>query len=241
MTTKIEIKGKLPKNPVVMEGFPSMGFVSTIATRYMIDELKMEEIGCIKSDKVKSIVVVHDSKPMHPIRIYGKDNLVLVFSEVSVPIPHIGEFSSVFSKWFKEINPEKVILLAGISGKGTDKEHEIFGVASNGELEKELERLDVSKIEEGILTGISSELLLDCIENKIPVISLMAETRYIPDPLGAASMIKILNGLLGLNVDTKNLSEKGKEIEEKFKEIAEQLKKGKEDHKGVGEYSPMYG
>ena len=241
MTTRIEIKGRLPKNPVVMEAFPSMGFVSTIATRYMIDELKMEEIGCIKSDRVKSIVVVHDSKPMHPIRIYGKDNLVLVFSEVSVPIPHIGEFSSVFSKWFKEINPEKVILLAGISGKGTDKEHEIFGIASNGELKKELERLDVSKIEEGILTGISSELLLDCIESKIPVISLMVETRYIPDPLGAASMIKILNGLLGLKIDTKNLSEKGKEIEEKFKEIAEQLKKGNEDHKGVGEYSPMYG
>jgi len=76
MTTKIEIKRGLPKNPIVIEGFPSMGFVSTIATRYMMDELRMEQIGCIKSDRVQSIAVVHDSTPMHPIRIYGKDNLV---------------------------------------------------------------------------------------------------------------------------------------------------------------------
>lgn len=241
MTTKIEIKGKLPKSPVVMEGFPSMGFVSTIATRYMIDELGMEQIGCIKSDRIQNIAVVHDSRPMHPIRIYSKDNLVLIFSEVSVPLSHTKEFSDTLSEWFNEIKPEKVILLAGISGKGTDKEHEIFGIASNGELDKELKKLDISKIEEGILTGISSELLLNCIDNKIPAISLMAETRYIPDPLGAASMIGILNGLLNLDIDTKNLIEKGTEIEKKFKEIAEQLKKGKEDHKGVGEYSPMYG
>jgi len=241
MATKIEIKGELPKDPVVIEGFPSMGFVSTIATKYMIDELGMEEIGCVKSDRVQNIAVVHDSTPMHPIRIYGKDSLVLIFSEVSVPLPYVGEFSEVLSNWFGEINPKKVILLAGISGKGTDKEHEIFGIASDSDLDKELKRLNVSKIEEGILTGISSELLLDCMDNKIPTISLMAETRYTPDPLGAASMLEILNDLLNLDIDIKNLIEKGKEIEEKFKEIAEQLKKGKEDHKGIGEHSPMYG
>jgi len=241
MTTKIEIKRGLPKNPIVIEGFPSMGFVSTIATRYMMDELRMEQIGCIKSDRVQSIAVVHDSTPMHPIRIYGKDNLVLIFSEVSVPLPYVGEFSEVLSDWFKEIDPEKVILLAGIAGKGTDKEHEIFGIASDSKLDKDLKKLNISKIEEGILTGISSELLLNCIDNKIPSISLMAETHYTPDPLGAASMLEILNDLLNLDMDTKNLIEKGKEIEEKFKEIGEQLKKGKDDHKSIGDYSPMYG
>ena len=54
-------------------------------------------------------------------------------------------------------------------------------------------------------------------------------------------MINILNDLLGLKIKTKNLIEKGREIEEKFGEIAQQLKKRRGDHKGIEEYSPMYG
>ncbi len=241
MTTKMEITGEIPENPIVIEGFPSMGFVSTIATRYMVDELGMEQIGWIKSDRVQNIAVIHGSTPMHPIRLYKKNSIVLIFSEVAVALPYTREFSDMLGKWFNEIKPEKVILLAGISGKGTDKEHEIFGIASGGEFDKELKRLGISEIEEGILTGISSELLLNCMDSKIPAICLMAETRYMPDPLGAASMIDILNGLLGLKIDTRNLIQKGTEIEKRFREIAEQMKKGREDHKGIGEYSPMYG
>ncbi|RLI92501.1 MAG: hypothetical protein DRO94_02335 [Candidatus Altiarchaeales archaeon] len=241
MATEIVIKGKIPKDPIVIEGFPSKGFVSTIATRYMIDELEMEVIGYIKSDKVKSIAVVHDSKPMYPIRIYAKDNIVLIFSEVNIPLQFVGEFSDALMEWFKEIKPKRVYLLAGITGKEIEKEHEIFALTTDEELEERLEKLNVEKLDEGMLTGISSDILLECIECGIPSVSLMVETRYIPDPLGAASLLNILNELLNLKIDTRKLVEKGKEIEDMFREITEQMKRGKEKHEEMSEYSPMYG
>ncbi len=239
--TKIILKKEIPQNSIIIEGFPSRGFVSTIATKYMIDELGMEVYGYMESERVDSIAVVHNYTPMHPIRIYAKNNLVLIFSELVVPIHHIKEFSGELIRWFEEIKPKQVILLAGISGLTTEKEHEIMGVSTNPELDKKLEELKVKRIEEGILTGISSELLLGCIEKKIPALSLMAETHYTPDPLAAASMVNILSGVLGIKIDTKNLIEEGKKIEEMYKEISEQIKHGKNGYTEISEFSPMYG
>lgn len=244
MATEIVIqKGKkISKNPIVIEGFPSKGFVSTIATRYMIDELDMDLIGCIESDKISSVAVIHDAKPMRPIRIYSKDNILVIFSELIIPVQYIPEFSNALTNWFKEINPSKVVLLAGISGRLTEKEHDIIGIANTPELNKRLKELDVTKIEEGMLTGISSDLLLYCVETSIPTISLMAETRHVPDPLASASLLKVLDKLLDLGIDTKKLVEEGKKIEEMFKEITEQLKRGKDGHREMMEaYPSMYG
>ncbi len=240
MTTKVCIKGELPKNPVIIEGFPSKGFVSTIATRYMIDELGMESIGYVKSDRIQSIAVVHNSKPMYPIRIYRKNNLVLIFSEISVPYQFVREFADTFDEWFQEINPEKVVLLAGISGRETEKEHEIFGLTTHPSIKERMDEMNVETIEEGMLAGISSDIMLNCVENDIPVISFMAETKYSPDPLGAASLLRILSSFLDIEIDIEKLVDKGHEIEEEFRKITSEFKKGRIDHKEIGEYSPMY-
>jgi uncharacterized protein len=243
MATKVVIpdQSKMPKNPVIIEGFPSKGFVSTITARYLIDEMKMETIGYLESESLHSVAVIHDSKPMRPIRVYCKGDIVILFSEIIIPIPEVPEFSHAIIDFIKQSKPDKVILLAGISGKDTEKDHEIFGMADSPEMEQKLRELKVSGVQEGMMTGISSELLLHCTENKIPWISLMAETKNLPDPLASASMLAILTKLLDLKVDTKRLLEEGKKIEEMFKEITSQLQKGKDGYKAMENYSPMYG
>ncbi|MFH0859706.1 MAG: PAC2 family protein [Candidatus Altiarchaeota archaeon] len=232
---------KVPQNPIVIEAFPSKGFVSTIAANQMINELGMEQIGCIESDELPSVTMVHDSKPLRPMRIYAKGKIVIVFSELIVPLENIPEFSKVIAKWFTDIKPKQVILLAGISGVEIEKEHEILGITTDKSLEKKLKELKVRIIEEGMITGISSDLLLNCIDKGINTVSLMTETDYVPDPLAAASVVEILNKLLNLSVKTKNLTETGKLIEEKLNEIAKQLRRGKEGYKRMEGFSPMYG
>lgn len=241
MTTKITLTKNFPKNSIIIEAFPSKGFVSTIAANHMISELKMEQIGRIESDEIPSVTMVHDSKPLRPMRIYAKDNIVIVFAELIVPLDIMPEFSKTLGRWFTKMKPKQVILLAGISGVEIEKEHEILGISTVNSMKKKLEELDVRIIKEGMITGISSDLLLHCTDRGIPTISLMTETEYIPDPLAAASVVKILNGLLNLNVDTKNLTETGKLIEKKFKEIAKQLKRSKDGYKSIEGFSPMYG
>lgn len=241
MTTKVVFYRKPPKNPRVIDAFPSNGFVSTIAAQHMIEELSMELVGCIDSDKTRGTIVIHDSRPIKPIRIYAKDDLVLIYSEVIVPIECMAEFSSVISSWLDTVNPKEVFLLAGVSGAEVCGEHEILGVATTDNLSKELDRLGIKKITDGMITGISADLLMYCMESKIPCVSLVTETHYLPDPLAAATMVKMLNGLLNLKIPTEDLMEAGEKIECQIKQISEQIKRGHEKYKNMEGFSPMYG
>jgi uncharacterized protein len=240
MTVKVNISGELPQSPVVIEAFPSKGYVSTLAANHLIKQLGMDLVGHIESDKLSAIAVVHDSKPMHPIRVYAKDELILIFSELMIPFSLVHEFTTSIGDWFRELNPKSAILLASVPGISTEKEHEILAVSTDERVKDLLSRLDVKEMDEGVLTGMSSSLMIKCCGFKIPATSLMVETNYIPDVLAAASLLKILSGVLGLDVNVDDLTKTGKEIEKKFKETLEQLKKGQQNIREIHQDLTMY-
>ena len=45
----------------------------------------MAERGFIDSDLIPQVMIVHNSAATYPIHIFGKDDLVVVLSEVPVP------------------------------------------------------------------------------------------------------------------------------------------------------------
>ncbi|ODS36176.1 MAG: hypothetical protein A7316_02855 [Candidatus Altiarchaeales archaeon WOR_SM1_86-2] len=141
-----------------------------------------------------------------------------------------------------EIEPKQVISLAGISGKGVkdDEGHAIFGLSTDDELNKKIEKMGVRVISDGVPGGISAYVLLYCYENNIPSISLMVETRHIPDPLAAVSVLEILNKLLALDMSLKHLIEEGEKIEKSFNALSDELKRGIDRYKKMENYSPMY-
>ncbi|MBM3309022.1 MAG: hypothetical protein FJY77_02100, partial [Candidatus Altiarchaeales archaeon] len=128
---KIVVNGKLPKNPVIVEGFPSKGFVSTIAANCMIRELGMKLVGYIDCEELGNIIIIRDSTPLRPMRIYVKDNIILIYSEVIVPYNSIPKISSAINSWLDKAKPKMVILMAGITGKEAEAgaKHEIMGAA----------------------------------------------------------------------------------------------------------------
>ncbi len=102
--------------------------------------------------------------------------------------------------------------------------------------------IDVTAVEEGVLSGISSDLILFCFDNRIPTVSLMAETEYTPDPMAAVSMLKVLNKLLDLDINTERITKEGKEIEAVFKKVTDEIKRSRENHAEMDDLSPpMYG
>ncbi|MFH1834761.1 MAG: PAC2 family protein [Methanobacteriota archaeon] len=241
MTTKVVLYESIPEGMRVIEAFPSNGFVSTIAAQRIIDGLDMKVVGHIESDKIQGIVVIHNSVPLKPIRVYAKDDLCVIYSEVMIPLEYVNEFSKALIDWFNRLKPKEVFVLAGISGAEVSGEHEILGIAITDEMSKRLKKANVNIIENGMVTGISAELLMHCSGEGIPCVSLVTETHFVPDPMAAASMIKILNSLLSVKVTTDELVAVGKEIESQVKDISEQIKRGKEKYKQMECLTPMYG
>ncbi len=73
MFPRIRIKELKPLNlegGYLIDGFPSVGFSSAIATESMIHTSQFEVSGIIDSDSFTPISIIKDGKPNYPTRIF---------------------------------------------------------------------------------------------------------------------------------------------------------------------------
>ncbi|MFH1470551.1 MAG: proteasome assembly chaperone family protein [Candidatus Micrarchaeota archaeon] len=229
------------KSPILIEGFPGVGLVGTIAASYIVDKLKMEPLGYIVSEKFPPIAAVHNYVPLHPARIYKskKHNLVVLFSEFTIPMGVIHHLASEITEWAREHKVSSIYSLGGISIEAEQKE--VFGIASTPEIAKKLEANGVKRIKEGATTGVSGVLLAECASKGFPAASLLAEAKPdFMDPLAAAMVIEKLRALIGVDIDTAELVNESKTIESKIKDVMENAKVAHDHYKRVEGLGPMY-
>ena len=228
-------------NPILIEGFPGIGLVGTIAASFIVDKLGMEKYGYIVSEKFPPISAVHNFEPLHPARIYfsKQHNAFVLFSEFIIPLNAVYKLSNEILKWSKKQGVSKIISLGGITIRG--EQDEVFGIASTPELREELAKAGIKLIREGATTGINGVLLAECASRNYPAASLLAEAKpdYI-DPKGAALVLQALAKVTNIKVDVSELIEQAEFIEQKIKEILGKAKEAHESYKKTGELGPMY-
>ncbi len=243
MAVRIKEVSKFDLNkPILIEGFPGVGLVGTISASYMVEKLKMEPLGYIVSEKFPPIAAVHNYQPLHPARIYKskKYNLVILFSEFTVPMGTIHQLSSEIIQWASEHKVKQIFSLGGISIQGEQKD--VYGIASTPDLRKSLQGKGIKMIKEGATTGVSGVLLAECASKKFPAASLLAEAKPdFMDPLAAAMVLEKLKKFIDVDIDTKELVNESKTIEGKMKDIMENAKTAHEHYKKVQGLGPMYG
>ena len=230
------------KKPVLIEGFPGIGLVGTIAASYIVEKLKMDMLGHITSEKFPPIAAVHNKIPLHPARIYKsqKNNLLVLFSEFIIPLHTIHELSEKILEWCIEKDIREIISLGGIVVKG--QEDAVFGIASTPKLVEELEANGIKTIKEGATTGVSGVLLADCYSRNFPAISLLAESKpEFLDPKAAALVIEALKKVVKVKISTEELVAESANVEVRMKELMYKARDAHSNYKKVEELGPMYG
>jgi uncharacterized protein len=82
-----ELKRMDLRDATVIDGFPSVGLVSSIVANYLINALGLQQIGIMDSVYFPTVSLVRNGEPMNPVRIYagpkqeGVDQLVVFISE----------------------------------------------------------------------------------------------------------------------------------------------------------------
>ena len=129
----------------VVDGFPSVGLVSTITANYLITALGLEQIGILDSIYFPTVSVVRGAEPLNPVRIYagdlkpaddkGKHRMVVFISEFQPPANLIKMIASTMLDWMMEqgtgmlISPEGLVIDRGenTEGGGVDPDSEEEG------------------------------------------------------------------------------------------------------------------
>jgi uncharacterized protein len=204
--------------PSVIVGIPEMGLVGTIAASYIVENLGLPEIATVDSDLLPQVVVVHDSEPKEPIRVFGKGNLAVAVSEVPLTARLSYEFAWELVRWTKAKQGKMVVGVTGIPSEdrvesGGNKTPVVLAVTNDADLRKSIKSIGAEPFEHGIIASTYATLLKRCASQGVPNLTLLAESyAEFPDPGAAAAALQVLNKLMPIGVDVKPLLEGAEEI-----------------------------
>ena len=233
-----ELEDTKVKNPTIIEGFPGIGMIGTIACSYMSDKLGLKLIGCITSDSFPPIASVHDYKPVYPIRIYASEehDLILIYSEMIIPMEAVQALSRKIIEYAHEKKAKLIVSLAGINSETpTDK---IFGIVSKKELMIKLTENQIEAIKEGSLQGVSGTLIAEAAITGLNALNLLSQTNMPLDPRGAALLIEKLSKIIGIPVNTNELLSEANNFEKKIKDNMQTIQENTKNYEKLD--NPMY-
>jgi uncharacterized protein len=176
-------------NAMVIVAFPTVGLISSIAGRYIVDSLKLEEIGAITSRQFMPATIIHNTIPSPPVRIYaGKkqcgphdqcEQLVVIISEFMPPFDSIKPLVDTIIAWADKKGCKLLLTFEGTNKSPTTnpKTIQIFGVGSNSTMKKILDKNKIIQTQEGMITGVSGVLLYEGVLKKRDVLCLLAEAQ----------------------------------------------------------------
>ncbi len=214
-----EIKRVDVEGAIVIDGFPSVGLVSSIVANYLIDTLGMEQVGIVESPAFPTVSLVRNGVPQHPVRIYAgrpptdrsgriADKIVAFVSEFH-PAPNvISPLATAILDWVQEqrcsllVSPEGLVVESPTPAPRTPRgprlgEMKVFGIASTQKARELYIEPNTTPFTEGVITGIAGVLLNEGRRRGFDVLTFLAEAQAdYPDARAAAKVIETINRIL---------------------------------------------
>jgi uncharacterized protein len=224
-------------NSLLVVAFPTVGLISSIAGHFIIDTLKLNEVGTILSREFMPATIIHNSKPSPPVRIYagektcgpdGKcEQIAVIISEFMPPYQIIKPLAEKIINWAANKGVKAIVSLEGTHAVGDkDKDMKVYGVASNTEMKSILKKYKIQETQEGMITGVNGVLLYEGVLMQKDVICLLSEAHSsYPDSRAAGNLLKKLDVMLpDIKINPKPLYKEAEEIEKKIRAFMEQSK-----------------
>ncbi len=208
----------------LVEGFPGMGLVGTIAAKYLVEKLGFEQIGYVDSEIFAPIIRIHNGVPIRPARIYANKSkkIVVLISEQVIGKQFTYFVAKKTVEWVKKKGISKIISLSGVQTSVPSKREVIYGIAANEKSRELLKKFGLSEIEDGITTGVTALILLELRRTNLKAISILGNVELSADYKASAEVLKKLDQALNLNLDVEPLLKEARETE---KQLIDHLKK----------------
>jgi uncharacterized protein len=228
----VDLKRVDLRNAVVIDGFPSVGLVSSIVANYLIALLKMEYIAVLDSDAFPTLSLIRNGEPLGPARIYARPDLkdgeqqIVVFSTELQPSANLLRDIGTAMIDFAISQRCRLIISAGgliierEEGIEPEKgEVAVYGIGSTDTAQELLKKADAEPFIEGVISGTAGVLLNEGKRRGFDVITLLAEARPDTADAGAAALIlaAIDQMVLHMNLNVEPLCKEAERLEAQLK------------------------
>ena len=208
----------------LIDGFPSVGFSSAIATESMIHTSQFELGGIVDSKIFPPISVIKEGKPNYPSRIFINEDLkVGVFSSyLNLDQSLHRQVSELMLEWSKKHKIK--LIVSSVAVKSQKGNSEMMGVGSTDSARKKIEKAGLKVLDHGTIPGIPGMLLNEGSITKQDVIVIIFNTTGEgPDYKSSAELCMTMSKLIpGASCDIPSLQKEAEKAEATIKETQEE-------------------
>ena len=229
MFPRIRIKETKPINiegGYLIDGFPSTGFTSAIATESLIHTSQFELAGIIDSDSFPPVSIIKNGIPNYPTRIFVNNQLkVAVFS--SYLTLHESLHKTIARNMLKWSGEHKCsLIISSVAVKGIDNQKQITAAASTEAAKSKLKDAGISILEHGTIPGIPGALLNEgMLYNQNVAVILFNSQQVAPDFKSSVQLCLAMSKLIpGISCNIETLQKEAETAEHDIKETEEEAK-----------------
>lgn len=220
-----ELKPIEIENGFLIDGFPSVGFTSAIATESLIRTTQFDLAGFLDSDRFPAVSLVRNGQPHFPTSIYVNNKLnVAVFSSYLTLNESLHKIMArTMLQWAKKHNVSYVI--SSVAVKSPD-EGKITAAGSTDTARNLIKEKGIQVLEHGAIPGIPGALLNQgMINNQNVIVVLFNSNQTGPDFKSSADLCTAMAKLVpGISCDIPALQKEAEKVEEVMKEAKEEAK-----------------
>lgn len=227
MFPKIRIRELKPislEGGYLIDGFPSVGFTSAIATESMIHTSQFDLAGVIDSENFPAISIVKNGEPNFPTRIFVNNDLkVGVFLSYFTLDQSLHKVTAkTMLNWAKK---HKIgLIVSSVAIKSSTEDEEVIGIGSTESARNKIKEAGLKVLDHGIIPGIPGILLNEGSISKQDVVVIIFHTDGNgPDFKSSAQLCMSMSKLIPrASCDIPSLQKEAEKAEIMIKETQEE-------------------
>ena len=218
-----EIKKLNLEDGYLIDGFPSVGFTSAIATESMVHTSKFELGGVIDSEAFPPISVVKNGKPNFPTRIFVNEELkVGIFLSYLTLDQSLHRITAkTMLSWAKKHKIK--LIVSSVAIKSPKGDEEMMGIGSTDSAINKIKDAGLKVLDHGTIPG----MLLNegSISNQDVIVIIFHIKGEGPDFKSSANLCMAMSKLIpGASCDISSLQKEAEKAEVVIKEAQEESK-----------------
>lgn len=212
------------KDNTLLVGFPSNGLISTFTSSYLIQTLKMKQIGEIDIPELPPTLFIENGEIFGPIRIYQKENLFVIMSDTPFPFNLAYVFAESVIHVVKKHKIDKVLIVSGLEPNNIKNINpKVYGIVTHNSLDNLLYENDIPKFLSGTIFGTDAAVISTLRGANIPTVMLYTECHPLfPDQKAAILAISILSKILKVQIDEKDVTKKLEFLHIQYRKLMQQ-------------------
>lgn len=211
----------------LIDGFPSVGFTSAIASESLMHTTQYDLVGFVDSIDFPTVTILKDGIPNYATRIFVNPDLkVSIFtSYLTINEPYHRAMARMMLRWAKKHKCSLIVSSSPMKFP-TDKPDQMIAAGSTESARKKLQEAGMTLLQNGTIPGIPGALLNEGMLNVQDVIVVLVNVDEAgPDFKSSAHLCMAMSKLLpGVSCDLTIMQKQAEIAEKQIKETEKETR-----------------